>query len=87
MGIAQDAQREGHAAVNKIARYAMILGVLRGNPMTARQVAKVLGFNDLNAVKPRLSEMAKDGRVRRIGTLRDDVTKVHVSVYEVVDSA
>lgn len=87
MSIAEDARREGHAAVDKTARYAMILGELRGKHLTARELAYNLGFSDLNAVKPRLTELCKGGKVKRIGTRKDGVTHVSVSVYEVVDSA
>lgn len=87
MGITQETRRESHAHVNKTARYALILGVLRGKQMTAREIAYKLGFTDLNAVKPRLTELCQRGRVEVTGKRVDGVTKKKVAVYEVVDSA
>lgn len=83
MSIAAEARQEGHASIDKTARYAMILGELRGKQLTAREIAYNLGFRDLNAVKPRLTELAKAGRVVRAGKRKDTVTGVTVSVYEV----
>lgn len=87
MSITQETRRESHARVNKTARYALILGVLRGKQMTAREIAYKLGFSDLNAVKPRLTELHQRGRVQVTGKRVDGVTKKKVAVYEVVDSA
>lgn len=64
MSITEETRREGHAAVDKAKRQAMILGCLHGRQMTARQIAYELGFSDLNAVKPRLTELRKAGRVK-----------------------
>lgn len=81
--ITDETRREGHASVDKAARYAMILGALRGRTMTAREIAYDLGFSDLNAVKPRLTELRQKGRVHVVGKKLDSVTGVHVAVYEV----
>ena len=53
--------------------------------MTARQIAYELGFSDLNAVKPRLTELRKAGRVKAVGKQKDPLTGVSVAVYEVVE--
>lgn len=87
MGITQETRRESYEQINPTARYALILGVLRGKQMTAREIAYKLGFSDLNAVKPRLTELHQRGRVKVSGKRVDDVTKKKVAVYEVVDSA
>lgn len=39
MSITEETRREGHAAVDKAKRQAMILGCLHGRQMTARQIA------------------------------------------------
>lgn len=83
MSITDETRREGHASVNKTARYALVLGVLRGNEMTAREIAGNLGFTDLNAVKPRLTEPKRSGAVAVTGKRKDKVTGVHVAVYAV----
>ena len=62
-------------------RKAAILKVLGDNRMKARQIAFFLNFSDLNAVKPRLSEMVRSGEVEVIDKAFDTVTKRTVAVY------
>lgn len=83
MSITEETRREGHTSVNKAARYALIIGVLRGHDMTAREIAEKLGFTDLNAVKPRLTELKRSGAIAVTGKRKDKVTGVHVAVYAV----
>lgn len=66
-------------------RCDMILDLLADQKMTARQIAYRLGFTDLNAVRPRLTEMKKDGRVRITGRTKDENTNKSVSIYEKVE--
>ena len=80
MSITEETRREGHEAIDKAKRQAMILGCLHG-----RQIAYELGFSDLNAVKPRLTELRKAGRVKAVGKQKDPLTGVSVAVYEVVE--
>lgn len=64
-------------------RYALILDYLRRHgSSTSREIAYGLGFSDLNAVKPRLTELKENGRVRVTGTKLDIVTERRVSVWE-----
>ena len=49
--------------------------------MTARKIAYKLGFSDLNAVKPRLTELVKAGKVEVIDKAYDNATKRRVAVY------
>lgn len=75
MSITEETRREGHEAIDKAKRQAMILGCLHGRKMTARQIAYELGFSDLNAVKPRLTELRKAGRVKAVGKQKDPLTR------------
>lgn len=59
-----------------------ILKALDAKQMTARMIAEELGFSDLNAVKPRLTELKADGKVQIIGKAYDMATKRNVAVYE-----
>lgn len=61
-------------------RKKLILSVLT-QPMTARQIAYKLGFSDLNAVKPRLTELVKAGKVEVIDKAYDSTTSRRVAVY------
>ncbi len=52
--------------------------------MTARQIAYGMGFKDLNAVKPRLSELKAAGRIEAVGKAYDNATKRKVAVYKAI---
>lgn len=62
-------------------RYNMILEALDGKEMTAREVGYKLGHQDLNAVKPRLTELTAKGLLEVTGTKKDHVTNRQVSIY------
>lgn len=61
-----------------------ILRFMGHDAMTARQIAYGMGYTDLNAVKPRLSEMKEAGTIKAIGKAYDNVTKRKVAVYRAV---
>ena len=61
-----------------------ILEVLGFREMTARQIAYALGFQDLNAVKPRLTELQKEGKVEVIRKTKDLATNRSVAVWKAV---
>ena len=62
-------------------RQTIILEVLDEGDMTARQIAYKLGFTDLNAVKPRLTELIKAGKVEVVGKAFDLTTRRNTAVY------
>lgn len=66
-------------------RYDEILNALGDSLMTARMIGDKLGCSDLNAVKPRLSELKKQGRVMVVDKVKDDVTGRNVSVFKAVN--
>lgn len=45
---------------------------------TDRQICRMLGFEDLNAVRPRISEMVKEGLLFEAGKIKDELTKTSV---------
>ena len=65
-------------------RQKEILEVLGYREMTARQICYALGYQDLNAVKPRLTELAKEGKVEVIGKRKDHCTNRSVAVWKAV---
>ena len=67
-----------------VTRAQDILRFMGHDAMTARQIAYGMGYTDLNAVKPRLSEMKEAGTVKVIGKAYDNVTKRKVAVYRAV---
>lgn len=62
-------------------RQTAILEALDGSEMTARQIANKLGYFDLNAVKPRLTEMKKAGLIEVVGKAYDMATDRNTAVY------
>ena len=69
-------------------RQEEILMVLdMGGEMTARQIAYMLGFDDLNAVKPRLTELKAKGVIEATRKAWDIVTGRNVAVYKRKDPA
>lgn len=80
--ITEECRRESHEKVDKQKRYNMILNCLSDKEMTSREIAYALGFKDLNAVKPRLTELEKTfHKVEVIGKKKDFITGVNVSIY------
>lgn len=63
-------------------RQNIILFILGDKEMTARQIAKAIGFTDLNQVKPRLTELMQAGVIDAIRKQRDPITGRNVSVYK-----
>jgi len=49
-----------------------------------RQIKVGLGFDDLNAVRPRITEMVQRKQLREVKTVRCSVTKKPVRIVEVV---
>ena len=67
MSITEETRLESYINTPTSERKKMILSILGDKQMTARMIAYALGFRDLNAVKPRLTELKKEG-----GAVRDD---------------
>lgn len=74
-------RRESHSKTDKFTRKAEILVALQAGPMTARCVMQVLGYNDLNSVRPRLTELVQEGRVAETGTVWDPISGRKVVIY------
>jgi predicted HTH transcriptional regulator len=56
-------------------RAAAVLAVIREQgPMTDRQVMRALKFSEPNAVRPRITELVKDGALVEVGSVRDEIT-------------
>lgn len=47
---------------------------------TDREVCRHLGFPDMNAVRPRITELIRDGAVEEVGEARDPVTGRNVRI-------
>ena len=78
--IPKECQLESWKKFDNAKRCRAILDAM-DKPMTAREIAYKLKFYDLNAVKPRLSEMKARGTVEVIKKVDDDLTKRKVGLY------
>lgn len=60
-------------------RRAEVLAWLEAHsPATDRQIMLGLGYSDMNAVRPRITELLDAGRVREVARVRDEVTGMMV---------
>ena len=82
--ITKQTRQEGYEN-RPVKRSKQILDVLGGREMTAREIAEELGYTDLNAVKPRLTELKELGRVEVVGKRKDHVTNINVAVWRIAD--
>ena len=74
MEITKETRREAYIS-RPVTRAADILKFLDGKECTARQIAYGMGFTDLNAVKPRLTELKA----------YDETTKRRVAVWKAAE--
>lgn len=82
MSITEETRLESYINTPTSERKRMILTILGDKQMTARMIAYALGFRDLNAVKPRLTELKKEGRVKVVGKAYDATTDRRVAVFQ-----
>lgn len=68
-----------------VARKEIILEALGDQELTAREVKDKLGYEDFNAVRPRLHELMEEGRVEVVGMAYDAKSKKDVSVFRRCD--
>ncbi len=81
--ISEQCQMESYRFIkaDRSKRKAMILKALGDAEMTAREIAYKLEFSDLNAVKPRLTELVHEGMLEVTGKRTDKTTDRRVSIY------
>ena len=81
MSITEITRRESHELVDKQTRKDEIIAVWVGE-MTAREVANALGYLDMNAVRPRITELCKEGYLVEVGIKIDPVTGRRVTCWQ-----
>ena len=75
-------QAESLKKLDRITRQQRILAVIGNRSMTAREIAQRLGFSDLNAVRPRITELVKEGRLIEVGQRYDTFSHRNVTIYK-----
>ena len=84
MEITKETRREAYIS-RPVTRAADILEFMSDKEYTARQIAYGMGFTDLNAVKPRLTELKAAGLVEVTGKAYDETTKRKVAVWRAAE--
>jgi len=77
-----------HAGAVHLSRRAKnILGVFRDieEPMTDRDVAELMGFSDMNSVRPRITELCDAGLIEEVGSAKCKVTGKTVRKCKIED--
>lgn len=67
-----------------VRRYDLILECMGEREMTARMIATELGYSDLNAVKPRITELKAKGIIVACGKAYDTLTHRTVATFRKV---
>lgn len=85
MEITKETRQESYIK-RPVTRANDILEFMGNKAMTARQIAYGMGFTDLNAVKPRLTELKAAGKVKALSEKAyDNVSKRNVAVWRRTD--
>lgn len=89
MNITMETRREAHEFVKplKSTRQADIISAMGDDALTAREIALKMGFGeDMNKVRPRLTELVEKGRIKVDGIRCCPVTHKRVAVFKVEDT-
>lgn len=82
---AKECQLEAYRRLRPGGRQWLIYGILEQyGAMTAREVCSKLGSDDMNYVRPRLTELVQMGKIEIIGKKRDEITDRSTSIYQVI---
>ena len=82
--IARNCQMEAYK-LRPGGRQWLVFGILEQyGAMTAREVCGRLGSDDMNYVRPRLTELVQMGKIEIIGKKKDVITNRNTSVYQVI---
>lgn len=83
--IARNCQLEAYRRLRPGGRQWLVLGILEQyGAMTAREVCSRLGSDDMNYVRPRLTELVQMGKIEIIGKKKDTATNRTTSVYQII---
>jgi len=78
---AQQTRLESYITRPQKTRKQQILEILGDREMTARMILKQMKHTDMNFVRPRLTEMVKDGILEICGSAFDKETDKNTVIY------
>jgi hypothetical protein len=79
--ITEETRNESFLKTDRATRRSVILAALGDEELTARELLSRIGFNDMNFVRPRLTELMQSGRVEAAGKKWDKITERNVTVF------
>ena len=82
--ITEETRLESYLKTPTSQRQNMILEAMGDKEMSARMIAYKMGFSDLNAVKPRLTELKQKGIIVASGKAYDELTHRTVALFKKV---
>ena len=85
--ITEETRNESFLNTDRATRRSIILAALGDEELTARELLSRIGFNDMNFVRPRLTELMQSGRVEAAGKKWDKITERNVTVFRRVTNA
>ena len=83
MEITKETRLESYINTDTRKRRQLILETIGNRGLTARQICLMLGMQDMNYVRPRLTEMYQDGVLEVVGKAYDTQTKRYTAIYTV----
>lgn len=82
MEITKETRREAY--IQRPIRSDEILGILGDRKMSARQIMIESKYSDMNAIRPRLTELKAQGKIEAAGKAYDKATGRTVAVFKAV---
>ncbi len=82
--ITKETRFESFLATDPRPRQAQILAVWNGD-MTAREVAEKLGYQEMNCVRPRITELEQSGQLIQVDKWPDLKTNRRVTRWRLAD--
>ena len=76
------AYREDPESLSKRAKLVLDWFRIQASPRTDRDCMLALGFSDMNAVRPRITELVQAGLLREAGNVQDPITNKTVRTVE-----
>lgn len=82
MTITEETRFESY--IQRPIRSSEILGILGDREMTARQILQESKYDDMNCIRPRLTELKAQGKIAAVGKALDLATGRKVAIFKAI---
>ena len=82
----KETRLESFLKTDRQTRQQQLLDAWPDGPTTAREIGKKLGYSDLNAVKPRITELVQKGKLVEAGQKYDQATDRNVTCWRLANA-